>query len=177
MHQVQASYGAQQSGLRGRSAKSGLVFVGEGPGFDEDRQGRPFVGRAGKLLDKMIFAIGFERQEVYICNVVKCRPPENRAPQPDETAACSPFLFRQIEALSPKVICAWLERGPGPSGEHPPDFPASRQGPALAGDTTDMHIPSGLSIEKPFPKSGGMAGPQGSDQAPPGVSLGPAPHG
>ena len=88
------------------SAKSGLVFVGEGPGFDEDRQGRPFVGRAGKLLDKMIFAIGFERREVYICNVVKCRPPENRAPLPDEAAACSPFLFSQIEALSPKVICA-----------------------------------------------------------------------
>ncbi len=88
------------------SARSGLVFVGEGPGFDEDRQGRPFVGRAGKLLDKMIFAIGLERAEVYICNVVKCRPPENRAPQPDETAACSPFLFRQIEALCPKVICA-----------------------------------------------------------------------
>ncbi|MGO9533636.1 MAG: uracil-DNA glycosylase [Syntrophobacteraceae bacterium] len=88
------------------SAKSGLVFVGEGPGAEEDRQGRPFVGRAGKLLDKMIFAIGFERQAVYICNVVKCRPPENRAPQPDEAAACSPFLFRQIEALGPKVICA-----------------------------------------------------------------------
>ena len=88
------------------SAKSGLVFVGEGPGAEEDRQGRPFVGRAGKLLDKMIFAIGFERREVYICNVVKCRPPENRAPQPDEAAACSPFLFRQIEALGPKVICA-----------------------------------------------------------------------
>lgn len=88
------------------SAQSGLVFVGEGPGFDEDRLGRPFVGRAGKLLDKMIFAIGLERQDVYICNVVKCRPPENRVPQPDETAACSPFLFRQIEALAPKVICA-----------------------------------------------------------------------
>ncbi len=88
------------------SAKSGLVFVGEGPGFDEDRQGRPFVGRAGKLLDRMIFAIALERPEVYICNVVKCRPPDNRAPQPDEAAACTPFLFRQIEALSPKVICA-----------------------------------------------------------------------
>lgn len=88
------------------SAESGLVFVGEGPGFDEDRQGRPFVGRAGKLLDKMIFAIGLERREVYICNVVKCRPPDNRTPQPDEMSVCSPFLFRQIEALDPKVICA-----------------------------------------------------------------------
>ena len=87
------------------SARSGLVFVGEGPGADEDKLGRPFVGRAGKLLDKMIFAIGLEREDVYICNVVKCRPPENRAPQADETAVCSPFLFRQIEALCPKVIC------------------------------------------------------------------------
>jgi len=88
------------------STRSGLVFVGEGPGFDEDRMGRPFVGRAGKLLDKMIRAIGFEREDVYICNVVKCRPPENRTPLPDEIAACSPFLFRQIEALKPKIICA-----------------------------------------------------------------------
>jgi uracil-DNA glycosylase len=88
------------------STRSGLVFVGEGPGFDEDRQGRPFVGRAGKLLDKMIGAIGFEREEVYICNVVKCRPPDNRTPEADEIAACSPFLFRQVEALRPKVICA-----------------------------------------------------------------------
>ncbi len=88
------------------SAKSGLVFVGEGPGSDEDKQGRPFVGRAGKLLDKMIQAMGFERSEVYICNVVKCRPPENRTPEQDEVAACSPFLFRQVEALGPKVVCA-----------------------------------------------------------------------
>ena len=88
------------------SARSGLVFVGEGPGFDEDRLGRPFVGRAGKLLDKMIFALGLERSEVYICNVVKCRPPGNRAPEADEAAACKPFLFRQIDALAPKVLCA-----------------------------------------------------------------------
>ncbi|MCE5335266.1 MAG: uracil-DNA glycosylase [Desulfobacteraceae bacterium] len=88
------------------SVRSGLVFVGEGPGFEEDQQGRPFVGRAGRLLDKMIEAMGFHRPEVYICNVVKCRPPENRTPQSDEIEACSPFLFRQIEALAPKVICA-----------------------------------------------------------------------
>ncbi len=88
------------------SPQSGLLFVGEGPGADEDRLGRPFVGRAGKLLDKMIFAIGLERSQVYICNVVKCRPPENRTPLPDEAAACSPFLIRQIEALGPRVICA-----------------------------------------------------------------------
>lgn len=88
------------------SPRSGLVFVGEGPGFDEDQQARPFVGRAGKLLDKMIEALGFERNDVYICNVVKCRPPENRTPQSDEIEACSPFLLGQIEALRPKVICA-----------------------------------------------------------------------
>ncbi|MHC1730250.1 MAG: uracil-DNA glycosylase [Syntrophobacteraceae bacterium] len=88
------------------SSKSGLVFVGEGPGFEEDQKARPFVGRAGKLLDSMISAIGLQRSDVFICNVVKCRPPDNRTPQTDEIAACSPFLFRQIEALKPKVICA-----------------------------------------------------------------------
>ncbi len=86
--------------------ETSLVFVGEGPGFDEDRQGRPFVGRAGKLLDKMIRSVGLRREEVYICNVVKCRPPKNRTPNPDEIASCSPFLFRQLEAIQPRVICA-----------------------------------------------------------------------
>ena len=81
-----------------------LVFVGEGPGADEDMQGLPFVGRAGKLLTQMIEAMGLERKDVYICNVVKCRPPENRAPEPDEVAACSPFLMRQIDSIHPRVI-------------------------------------------------------------------------
>jgi DNA polymerase len=84
--------------------KAQLVFVGEGPGADEDAQGLPFVGRAGKLLTQMIEAMGLERKDVYICNVVKCRPPENRAPEPDEVAACSPFLIRQIDSIHPKVI-------------------------------------------------------------------------
>jgi uracil-DNA glycosylase len=88
------------------SPQARLVFVGEGPGFDEDQQARPFVGRAGKLLDKMIKALGFAREEVYIANVVKCRPPNNRTPQDDEIATCSPFLFRQLEAIAPQVICA-----------------------------------------------------------------------
>ena len=83
-----------------------LVFVGEGPGFEEDRAGKPFVGRAGKLLDKMIRAMGLRREAVYICNVVKCRPPGNRTPNPEEIEACSPFLIRQIEALRPKAVCA-----------------------------------------------------------------------
>ena len=82
-----------------------LVFVGEGPGADEDEQGRPFVGRAGQLLNRMIQLIGMKREEVYICNVVKCRPPENRTPEKDEIEACSPFLLRQMEALQPRLIC------------------------------------------------------------------------
>jgi len=81
-----------------------LVFVGEGPGADEDEQGLPFVGRAGKLLTQMIEAMGLQRKNVYICNVVKCRPPQNRQPEHDEVAECSPFLFRQIDTIAPKVI-------------------------------------------------------------------------
>jgi len=84
--------------------KAQLIFVGEGPGADEDAQGLPFVGRAGKLLTQMIEAMGLQRRDVYICNVVKCRPPGNRQPEPDEVAACSPFLFRQLDSIKPKVI-------------------------------------------------------------------------
>jgi uracil-DNA glycosylase len=81
-----------------------LVFVGEGPGHDEDLQGLPFVGRAGKLLTQMIEAMGLAREDVYICNVVKCRPPENRKPEDDEVATCSPYLYRQLEVIAPKAI-------------------------------------------------------------------------
>jgi uracil-DNA glycosylase len=83
-----------------------LVFVGEAPGADEDAQGRPFVGRAGQLLTKIIAAMGLKREEVYICNILKCRPPGNRNPLPEEIAACEPVLIRQLEAISPRVICA-----------------------------------------------------------------------
>ncbi|MGB7847775.1 MAG: uracil-DNA glycosylase family protein [Candidatus Acidiferrum sp.] len=86
------------------SPKAKLVFVGEGPGADEDAQGLPFVGRAGKLLTQMIEAMGLQRKDVYICNVVKCRPPENRTPEPDEVQTCSPYLLRQIDAINPKVL-------------------------------------------------------------------------
>ncbi len=86
------------------SPKAEVVFVGEGPGADEDAQGLPFVGRAGKLLTQMIEAMGLQRKDVYICNVVKCRPPENRQPEDDEVHTCSPFLLRQIDAIAPKVI-------------------------------------------------------------------------
>jgi len=81
-----------------------LVFVGEGPGHDEDLQGLPFVGRAGQLLTQMIEAMGLSRKEVYIANVVKCRPPENRTPEKDEVSTCMPFLLRQIGAIEPKVV-------------------------------------------------------------------------
>jgi uracil-DNA glycosylase len=83
-----------------------IMFVGEGPGADEDAQGEPFVGRAGQLLNNMISAMGIKREDVYIANVVKCRPPGNRAPEKDEADTCSPFLMRQIDVVKPKVIVA-----------------------------------------------------------------------
>jgi DNA polymerase len=94
------------------NGQAGLVFVGEGPGADEDAQGYPFVGRAGQLLTQMIEntaskeGIPIRRPDVYICNVVKCRPPENRTPQPDEMEICGQFLFRQLMAIRPQAICA-----------------------------------------------------------------------
>ncbi len=86
--------------------KAELMFVGEGPGADEDAQGEPFVGRAGQLLNNMIKAMGIERKDVYIANIVKCRPPGNRTPEREECDTCSPFLMRQIAAIKPKVIVA-----------------------------------------------------------------------
>jgi DNA polymerase len=83
-----------------------LMFVGEAPGADEDEQGEPFVGRAGQLLTKIIEAMGYQRGDVYIANVLKCRPPNNRAPEPDEVATCEPFLFSQIHSIKPRVIVA-----------------------------------------------------------------------
>jgi DNA polymerase len=86
--------------------ESKLVFVGEGPGQEEDRTGQPFVGPAGQLLDKMVVAMGFGRDQVYICNIVKCRPPGNRTPLPSEAGACAPFLLGQLDAIRPTVIVA-----------------------------------------------------------------------
>jgi DNA polymerase len=83
-----------------------VMFVGEAPGEEEDRKGEPFVGRAGSLLDRMIRALGLGREQVYIANVLKCRPPGNRDPAPDEAATCLPFLWRQIDVIRPRVICA-----------------------------------------------------------------------
>ena len=86
--------------------KTKLMFVGEGPGYDEDVQGRPFVGKAGQLLTKIIQSIALQREDVYIANIIKCRPPQNRNPEPDEIEACHPFVLRQIQAIRPKIICA-----------------------------------------------------------------------
>lgn len=88
------------------SNRARLVFVGEAPGEEEDNQGRPFVGRAGQLLAKIINAMGLKRQEVYICNILKCRPPGNRNPKEEEITTCEPFLVKQLEAINPEVICA-----------------------------------------------------------------------
>jgi DNA polymerase len=91
-------------GKGNRSAK--LVFVGEGPGFEEDQQGEPFVGAAGRLLTRIIDAIRLSREQVYICNIIKCRPPGNRNPEPEEIESCVPFLERQLAAIQPDFICA-----------------------------------------------------------------------
>jgi DNA polymerase len=103
------------------SGESGLVFVGEGPGYEEDQQGSPFVGPAGQLLDRMVDAMGFARDEVYVCNIVKCRPPENRTPRPEEAIACSRFLVPQLELVAPRLIvalgrCAAENLGGAPGG-------------------------------------------------------------
>lgn len=101
-----ATLGRRQVVFGVGNPEADLMFVGEAPGADEDIQGEPFVGRAGQLLTKMIQAMGFAREEVYIANVVKCRPPENRNPEADEIETCEPFLFQQIESIQPKVIIA-----------------------------------------------------------------------
>ena len=98
--------GRQQIVFGVGNANADLMFVGEAPGADEDIQGEPFVGRAGQLLTKIIEAIGLTRGDVYIANVIKCRPPQNRNPEPDEVETCEPFLFRQIDVIKPKVIVA-----------------------------------------------------------------------
>ena len=87
------------------NANADLMFVGEAPGFHEDQQGLPFVGRAGKLLDELLAGVGLSREEVFVANVLKCRPPGNRDPEPDEIETCKPYLYRQVELIEPKVVC------------------------------------------------------------------------
>jgi DNA polymerase len=98
--------GRKQSVFARGNPEAELVFVGEGPGAEEDRLGEPFVGPAGKLLDRMVAAMGYDRDDIYICNVVKCRPPENRTPRPEEAIACRRYLVPQLELVAPKVIVA-----------------------------------------------------------------------
>jgi uracil-DNA glycosylase family 4 len=86
--------------------KATLMLIGESPGYDEDVQGRPFVGRAGQLLTKILQSVNLPREEVYIANIIKCRPPQNRNPEPDEIQSCHPFLMKQIRVIQPKIICA-----------------------------------------------------------------------
>ena len=103
LHALRPPREAHANRVRARHrAARGSCFVGEGPGADEDAQGFPFVGKAGQLLDRMIAAMGFSRDEVYVCNIVKCRPPDNRKPEPDEMAACMPYLAEQLELVAPR---------------------------------------------------------------------------
>ena len=105
MHPVRAARHAHQGSARGGRPASDLMFVGEAPGYHEDQQGRPFVGQAGRLLEQLLAAIGLTREQVFIANVLKSRPPNNRDPRPEEIAACQPYLWRQIELIRPKVVC------------------------------------------------------------------------
>ena len=150
-----------------------LVFVGEAPGADEDAQGRPFVGRAGQLLTKIIEAMGLKREEVYICNILKCRPPGNRNPQPDEIAACEPFLIRQLEAIRPRVICAL-----GTFAAHTllkSEAPISvLRGtvPRLSGDPADADLSPGLSAPESRGEKTGLGGcPDDHEGAPGGEAM------
>jgi DNA polymerase len=105
-HRCQLHQGRTHVVFGAGDPQAALVFVGEAPGYDEDKQGEPFVGAAGQLLTRIIAAMGLQREQVYILNVIKCRPPHNRNPQPDELEACRPILQEQLACLQPKVICA-----------------------------------------------------------------------
>jgi uracil-DNA glycosylase family 4 len=140
-----------------------LMFVGEAPGADEDEQGEPFVGVAGQLLTKMIQAMGYRREEVYICNVIKCRPPGNRNPEPDEIAACEQFLRKQIAIVQPRVIVALGKFAAHfLCGETTP----ARQPAHLPRDSGHAHLPSGLSAARREPQRRGLVGFEAGDGAP-----------
>ena len=144
-----------------------LMFIGEGPGADEDQQGEPFVGRAGQLLNKMIEAMGLKRSDVYIANVVKCRPPGNRTPERDECETCMPFLMRQVETINPKVIVALgavaaknllqMNASMGEMRSRSYDF---RGAQAL------RHLPSRVSAARPAPEIGSLERPAAGDEVP-----------
>ena len=140
------------------------MFVGEGPGADEDAQGLPFVGRAGQLLNNMIAAMGLKREEVYIANVVKCRPPQNRTPEPEEANTCSPFLFRQIDVVRPEVIVAlgataatYLARSASAAGR------ASRPHSLVSWQQADRYVPPGVSAARSAAEEGSVGRPADCD--------------
>ena len=143
-----------------------LVFVGEGPGADEDAQGEPFVGKAGQLLTKMIEAMGFARDDVYICNVVKCRPPGNRNPEPDEIAACEPFLKAQLARFGPKVIVA-LGKFAAQTllRDDDADHPAARPVARVRGRAADADVPPRVSAAEPGREEARVGGPAAGDEA------------
>ena len=144
-----------------------LCFMGEAPGADEDASGMPFVGRAGQLLTKIIEACTLSRDDVYILNVLKCRPPENRAPLPQETANCRGFFERQLEIIAPEFICCL-----GPPGNGRGDRSAAETLVFLAVRPRDLHLPPVLSAAKP----GGEAGGVGRHEAADGADGARAPH-
>ena len=143
----------------GDRATARLMFVGEGPGADEDAQGLPFVGRAGQLLNNMIAAMGLKREEVYIANVVKCRPPGNRTPEPEEANTCSPFLFRQIDVVRPQVLVAlgataatYLLGAAAAAGR------AARARACVSRDAADRDVSSGVFAARSAAEEGSVGG-------------------
>ena len=147
------------------TAKAELVFVGEGPGRDEDIQGLPFVGRSGKLLTQMIEAMGLSRQQVYICNVVKCRPPDNRTPEKDEVATCSPFLLRQLDVIKPKVIvCLGNCASASPAGHKSFSFQLSRPVARFSWYQINGHLSPSLLVAKSPRQSRRLGRPKKSNR-------------
>ena len=135
------------------------MFVGEGPGADEDAQGIPFVGRAGQLLNNMIAAMGLKREEVYIANVVKCRPPGNRTPEPEEANTCSPFLFRQIDVVRPEVLVALgATAATYLLGQRQPLAGLRGRVHAFRGTQADRDLSPGLSAARSAPEEGSLGG-------------------
>ena len=136
------------------------MFVGEGPGADEDAQGLPFVGKAGQLLNNMIAAMGLKREEVYIANVVKCRPPGNRTPEPDEANTCSPFLFRQIDVVRPEVLVALgATAATYLLGQRQPLAGLRGRVHSLRGTQAHRHLSPGVPAARSAPEKGSLGRP------------------
>ena len=150
-----------------------LMFVGEAPGADEDAQGIPFVGRAGKLLTKIIEAMGMTREQVYIANILKCRPPGNRDPEPDEVETCEGFLFQQIQAVQPRIIVA-LGRHAAQLLLQNEDshFQAPGRILSVSKQSPDTHLSSFLSASQSFVQASGMGGYEGRSGTLEGTGIG-----